>query len=59
MDEKQKLERKTWQIFCCCSGSKQLSVGTVVSKSNYIVIGISPFDLKLSSEMTKFLLLKL
>ena len=59
MDEKQQLEHKTWQIFCCCSGSKQLSVGAVVSKSNYIAIGISPFDLKLSSEMTKFLLLKL
>ena len=34
-----------------CSGLKQLSVGAVVSKSKYIAIGISPFDLKLSSNV--------
>ena len=42
-----------------CSGSKQLPVGAVVSKSKYIAIGISPFDLKLFSKVVKFFLMKL
>ena len=42
-----------------CLGSKQLSVGAIVWKSTYITIGISPFDLKLSLKVIKFLLLKL
>ena len=41
-----------------CSGSKQLSVAAVVSKSKYNVIGRSPLDLKLSSKAIKFLLVK-
>ena len=40
--------------FCCCSGSKQLSIGAVVSKSKYIVVGTCPFNLKLTSKVIRF-----
>ena len=42
-----------------CSGSKQLPVGAVVWNSKCNVIGRASVDLKLSSKVIKFLLLKL
>ena len=46
--EKQQFKHRTQQTFFFGSGSKQLSVGAVVSKSKYKTKEKLPFALKLS-----------